>query len=353
MDHQRISAAEQTSSVEPRAFADLVLDLIESFGCTPTPKAYEVFFAYAAKNPPKVRLHIDAASEPDHVLSSFDLDRIHTELFRTPEGDRTAKESSAEAIEVTLNEVFELISTHIERTQAGQGRLETTAKAIDPGMNAAELQRIAADLAAETAATVQSGSALTSSLKERRAKLTDVRSDLAVAQRDAHADELTGLPGPRGYDAAVRSEWGRARAEGTLLALCLIDLDKFSQVNERFDPKTGDAVLRAIGRSLPTQTSEREIICRHGGQEFAILMPGRNATDAFRLAQDLRAWLERRRFYFRESGVDVGNLTASFGLSVLQGNTSAEQMVANASAMLVKAKDRGGNRVVSDTPPMI
>ena len=339
--------------VEPRAFANLVLDLIESFGCTPTPKAYEVFFAYASKRPPKVRLHVDAASAPDHVLRQFDLDQIHEETFRSPDGVWAKQDKSSEAIQVTLNEVFNLISAHVGQSQERQQRLAGTSRDIDENMSPAELQKVAAQLATETAHAVKSDEALSSTLIKKREALTEVREDLDVARREAITDELTGLLNARGFEQALEREIAGAVANGRHLSLCQLDIDNFSRINEMHDHRVGDAVLRAIGRTLPSQLAEGQTPGRNGGQTFALILPGRGAGDAVAQIETLRKYIAGRSFFLRGTGVDVGKLTASFGITVFTEKCTASDMLASAADMVSRAKKKGGNRVECDTRPTL
>lgn len=341
-----------TDRVQPRAFANLVLDLIDSFGCTPTPHAYEVFFAYASKRPAKLRLQVDAAAEPDHVLRTFDLERIHEAFFRTPGGGWAKQDKSAHAIEVTLKEVYALIDAHISSSREHQARLHSASAEIDPTMDAADLHNVAVRLASETDAMIEDQATLNRSLGESQTRLASVRADVRAARDEGQKDVLTGLWNRRGVDQALARAVQAAVANGMQLALCLVDLDRFGQINAKHGQPIGDAVLKCVGRALPAQLGERDIIGRRGGQAFAIVMPGRNASDAFRTIQYLRTYLAERKFFLRGTGVDVGRITASFGIAMLQ-SCSAADLLDRADEMLQQAKARGGNKVVSDTMPTL
>ncbi len=135
--------------------------------------------------------------------------------------------------------------------------------------------------------------------RERAAQQTllDVQRRLEEANRElervAHTDMLTGLANRRLLLARLEMEFSRARRHGTPLALLLIDLDRFKQVNDTRGHLVGDAVLRATGAELRALTRPEDIPARYGGEELALLLTDTGAdgarTAALRVWQQLRA----------------------------------------------------------------
>jgi diguanylate cyclase (GGDEF)-like protein len=95
-------------------------------------------------------------------------------------------------------------------------------------------------------------------------------------------DPLTGLYNRRYYERARKKEFKRARRYDRPLSLVLVDADRFKCINDAEGHPAGDEALRALGRTLKDVFRETDIVCRHGGDEFAILMP---ETDRDRAAQ--------------------------------------------------------------------
>jgi len=345
--------ADAAARVEPRTFANLVLDLIDSFGCKPTPKAYEVFFAYAAKAASPVRAAVDEAAAPDHVLTSFDLARIHHDHFRAPDGDWERQEKSSEAIELTLQEAAALIAAHTTQSREHQQRLRRVSREISDDMTPGQLRRLTDRLVSENDAALRQGADITDKLDGTRARLDTVRAELKAAREDGATDDLTGLKNARGFAAALQAELRRAVANGRQFSLCLIDIDGFQAVNAAHDHRVGDAVLMRIGRILAARIDDCDIACRHGGDEFAVIMPGRNAAAAFRLIEEIRAYIAQVTFTVRGTATEIGPVTASCGIAVLQAAADADEMLAAAAGMLDAAKARGGNCTRSDVAPIL
>ena len=135
---------------------------------------------------------------------------------------------------------------------------------------------------------------------------------------------------------------------GTVYSILIADVDHFKKVNDVYGHAAGDKVLVALSR-LFTRTFRKADICtRIGGEEFLIILPDTNSTQAYELA-------ERARFRANSMVVPMGNapsidITLSFGVtSSLSGNTeTANELIARADKALYLAKANGRNRVVVD-----
>jgi diguanylate cyclase (GGDEF)-like protein len=151
----------------------------------------------------------------------------------------------------------------------------------------------------------------------------------AAAHLSRH-DHLTGLQNRRAYEARLDAETARASARGGELSLCLLDLDRFKEVNDRFGHVAGDEVLRAVARGFADLRLHDDAF-RIGGDEFAVILPGCDPTEA-------RAAIRRV-----VDGLELSDLTArgiSFGVSfgVAARETDPKALHAAADFELTAAK---------------
>jgi diguanylate cyclase (GGDEF)-like protein len=152
----------------------------------------------------------------------------------------------------------------------------------------------------------------------------------------ADTDELTATLNRRAL--AARLDGALADASfATPVAVCIIDLDGFKEVNDSRGHDAGDAVLRAVAEALLTTARETDSVGRIGGDEFAVLLPGSAGDDAVRAAQRL---CDAVGVAGRLDGV-----TASVGLAVADLPIPAAALLANADRTMYQAKHAGGNRV--------
>ncbi len=104
----------------------------------------------------------------------------------------------------------------------------------------------------------------------------------------ARTDPLTGLANHRGFHQALRRDLERARRSEARLSLVMLDLDNFKAVNDSHGHPYGDEVLRSIGKCLGIAVDGAGTAARIGGEEFALIVPGRDAEAAFQVAERAR-----------------------------------------------------------------
>lgn len=168
---------------------------------------------------------------------------------------------------------------------------------------------------------------------------------LVDLQRLARTDVLTGLlnRGAVLADGASLLELNRRPARP--LALLLLDVDHFKQINDRWGHLAGDAVLRHVADVLVACVAEREhLLGRYGGEEFVLLLPGADHAQAHQCADRLRQAL--RESPARLDGAPV-RVTASIGLAIDQGSGDMERLLGEADAALYRAKAEGRDRTIS------
>jgi len=161
---------------------------------------------------------------------------------------------------------------------------------------------------------------------------------------ETRLDSLTGLHNRRAFEEMIQREVQLAARGNTPLTLLMMDLDHFKLLNDNWGHALGDRALRTFGGVLLTVTGSGDAVARLGGEEFAILLPGRSARSALSLAERLRATVEGLRL---SEGEELVRFTVSIGLSSLQpGETAFEPMLRRADRALYKVKRSGRNRVL-------
>ncbi|MDP6381442.1 MAG: diguanylate cyclase, partial [Phycisphaerae bacterium] len=174
-------------------------------------------------------------------------------------------------------------------------------------------------------------------------QLKDVNRRLA---EQAQVDELTGLVNRRRFYEILSGEFERIRRYAGPLSMLMCDIDHFKQVNDTTGHAFGDLVLRRVASVLEKGCRKVDAVCRYGGDEFAVVMPGTTSDNAFRLAERLRKALGKTAV---EDGEDRAKVTASFGIAGVEAGqaTNPDDLVRLSDKALYAAKRGGRNRTIN------
>jgi diguanylate cyclase (GGDEF)-like protein len=163
--------------------------------------------------------------------------------------------------------------------------------------------------------------------------------------RYAFTDYLTGLK-TRGYfEQQLELEFKRSERKKEHIALLMIDIDHFKQLNDTYGHHVGDQVLRDVSAILIKDMREVDTVARYGGEEFVIILPETNGPGALLVAERLRKGVEQAKF-FAGSPDQVERLSISIGIAIYDTDAQFKRdLIEFADAALYAAKSSGRNQV--------
>ena len=157
----------------------------------------------------------------------------------------------------------------------------------------------------------------------------------------SYLDGLTGIFNRRFFELRIMEEIERARRCGTGLAVVIADIDQFKKLNDEFGHLLGDEVLRQVSSLFHQQLRKIDVVCRYGGEEFAILLTNTSAQHALSVIEKLRRLVEGWQF----PGVPR-KVTISAGIAAFpEHGTTRDELIRAADTGLYAAKQAGRNRV--------
>lgn len=159
-----------------------------------------------------------------------------------------------------------------------------------------------------------------------------------------HTDNLTGLYNQRHLMSALENEMERTRRTGRNTAIIVLDLDHFKRVNDTWGHEAGNQVLRVTAQCLLSAIRRIDVACRFGGEEFVVILPNSDLTEAVKVAERIRSTIERTEV---ETEAGVIPVTASLGVDVYRAdqNEAPEAFISRADGFLYQAKAGGRNQV--------
>jgi len=163
----------------------------------------------------------------------------------------------------------------------------------------------------------------------------------------AVTDSLTGLHNRRYLDTHLPVLLSRATGRERPLTVIMIDFDHFKRVNDQYGHDGGDDVLREFATRLRTKIRGMDVMCRYGGEEFAIVLPDTDLASAAAVAERIRDAVSEEPFLLAGGKHQIA-MTISIGIASLRlmGGDTVEALFARTDAALYEAKKKGRNRIV-------
>lgn len=157
----------------------------------------------------------------------------------------------------------------------------------------------------------------------------------------ANLDGLTGIFNRRYFETKILEKMAEADRYAGKMSLLMLDIDRFKNINDEFGHLLGDEVLKQVSTLLAHNLRRVDLLCRYGGEEFAIIAPATTEANATILAGKLRTLIEHHEF----PGIPRF-ITASFGVAEFpMHGTTRDSLVRAADSALYLAKQSGRNRV--------
>jgi diguanylate cyclase (GGDEF)-like protein/PAS domain S-box-containing protein len=179
-------------------------------------------------------------------------------------------------------------------------------------------------------------------LEDALAELEKSRDEIQLHNDElrvlAKCDPLTGVSNRRSFMNYAEHHFDFVSDGSAEMSIVMVDIDHFKRVNDEHGHAIGDEVIQGVAQEL-LANSDRDSVCRYGGEEFCLLLRDTSAEQA-------RAVAERMRRAIAADGFTVVPVTASFGISTRSESTrSLSQLIERADEALYASKDRGRDRV--------
>ncbi len=227
--------------------------------------------------------------------------------------------------------------------QTLQGASRELAAASDP----AAVKTMVDNLTSATSKVLQENQSLEKRLADSTAEVRRLKDHLEQVRRDATTDGLTNLANRKAFDEEVERACAEADAQGTTLALAVLDIDHFKSFNDTWGHQTGDQVLRYVASVIGRVGAPPRFSARYGGEEFAMIFPRESIRQVERTLEEIREEVSSRMLKRRSTNEDLGAITISAGFSERRRGEPVHSALERADAALYASKRNGRNRVTS------
>jgi diguanylate cyclase len=213
-----------------------------------------------------------------------------------------------------------------------------------------ELSRILDQVAAATrqvqSATLRSREETLKTQEEVRAaeqKIRELQTELTRVSAKVREDQLTGALNRRGLEEEFDRSCAASERRQEPMSLALLDIDDFKVLNDTHGHMAGDYALVHLAKVIRSTVRPTDVVCRYGGEEFVILLPGTSLQDSIVVVSRLQRELTKRFFLHDNQRL---LLTFSAGVAERRSGETREQTIGRADAAMYQAKRSGKNRVM-------
>jgi diguanylate cyclase len=337
---------------EGATLARQTFELMLEHGVVPNSVNYDLWLQYKSGDNPALTLAMDAhIAAGDPFTPELCVDLCHR--FLTPSDPTAQIILTGERMARDLVQVVDFLRRGEEKTGDYGRTLELAASDLNAALGPEQISQIVSSLAAATLDMAQHNHRLSQQLQTATQEAEVLRTRLESVRVESLTDSLTGLANRRMFDETLRIRIEEARAQRGDLCLLLCDVDHFKRFNDTWGHHTGDQILRFLASTLQANALGDWLVARHGGEEFAVIMPRASIKAAAHSAEALRHAVQNKRLRRRSTNEDLGQVTVSMGIAQLQAGDTPQGLIERADACLYSSKRNGRNRVTTDASPVL
>lgn len=342
------NSASNAVSVDERtrlfALAHSALARIAESGLLPDPATYEVWFAYLSGADYALVRDVDALIESGDVTPAA-MRTIHDRHLSTQQTVQrllTVGESLCEEARKVGTAVG---AANASVDQFGRG-LDTATDRLGAIDGHVALDTIVADLIKSTDRIKRTNTRLQAQLRQSEVQVRQLQHSVEFLQVESTTDPVTAVGNRKLFDHTLVRMVEQSQATGAGLALALADVDRFKDFNDLYGHQIGDDVLRLVASVIKGTVRADDLICRYGGDEFAILLPRTGRDEALAISETVRRAVSEKGLLRRSTQQALGRISVSIGVAEHRRGDAADALLNAADACLLDAKRKGRNCVI-------
>ena len=250
-----------------------------------------------------------------------------------------------DGLEKQLSQLLTTVSRYLETSSEQSEQYAAIQARLASADTVEKIQAVVEVLMTNSVQGQRDAEELRSNLKDAQTQTLALQTKLVKAEKLASLDALTTLPNRRTFEAFLEKAVEESHSDYTPLCVIMADIDHFKKINDKFGHPTGDAMLKQFARILQSSVRSTDMVARYGGEEFVLILKKTPMGNARQIAERIRGNVLVSKWIDPNTNVDIGGLTASFGIAEINDNETAKGIVERADQRLYVAKNNGRNRV--------
>jgi len=309
-----------------------------------TPENYAIWYEYVSGKNTKL---IDAIHLLDKQHASFS-DNVLRELYIThiANAHQAAVNQLSASVKKIINDFLIKIASEGEGLSNYANTLSEFSKRVEGVDDVNDIKQLISHLLEETRKQESSTQNMQMSLETIATEMKNLRAEVAKLNAEATTDALTKINNRRAFDIEVDNCVNNSKSQEKPLCVLFVDMDRFKIFNQKFGHTIGDKVLRFVATLLKNNIKGSDFVARFNGDQFIILLPETEYSDALIVAENIRERLSKQTLSDSAAKKELGTITASIGVADYQSGESSEGLIRKADKCMYEAKQSGRNRVV-------
>lgn len=329
------------STLESRELLKQAIAFIGVHQLSASPVNYTVCYEHLLGTQPLLKQAVDQALLENIPITDQTM-KLWFETFLSEYDLASLRQSQADMIGViaTLTESTIMAEDNVD--QFGHSLREGEKGLVDPNSS---IEWIVTHLLASTKSTQVSMGLLRQQVLQSRQEIDVLRSRLEKVTEEALTDPLTGLINRKGLTKAIETVLLHLEELKVCPCLLMIDIDHFKKINDTYGHLLGDNVINAIGGTLKNQIKGKDTAARFGGEEYCVLLPETELSDAVKVAENIRIAVEKMRIKRSRDQQEICRITISIGVARYRPGMPLADWFEHADSALYRSKEEGRNRV--------
>ncbi len=312
------------------------LSQIAALKLEPSPEMYGIWYSYFKQDNQDLISAVDNIVKENPRPQQESFSGILNKWRQNDRQERKYQHSVSEVVSDTLKNA-QNISKNTGEFNNAVSEFMNSEKEISPEM--------IEHLFESSRQTLALNQELLQKLEETQAKMKIVTRDYEVMKRELITDSLTGVYNRRHFDQELPLALQETEESKAPCCLLIVDIDHFKKFNDTWGHHIGDTVLRFVAQTVAKCFEVKDVVCRYGGEEFAVLMPYTSKSDAKKLAIKLCNIISKKEMYNKVTGESLGHITLSIGVSEKTKRETVQEWFIRTDEALYAAKKGGRNQV--------
>lgn len=338
-------APEQISEPESAELLRLTLPLMARYKVPVTPRNYAVWFDFVRGSNPQMKAEIQQLIDTHATFTSELNDQLY-EKYKSDCDVRQFAKIHSEMSEL-MGDLSQSLKQAGNQAQHFGGHLDGVVESVQHKTGIDDILDLLKSLLEETRSMRKSTQLLHEHLEAKSREIDLLQEELQKEKKRSSTDPLTGLANRQALIETL-TQMSQTTDKPDDLALIMVDIDHFKEINDRHGHLIGDRVIRFVAQVLKDNTKGRDLAARYGGEEFLVMLPDTGLRGAGALAEKIRTTVANAKLIRSDNKQPLGQITISIGVAGYHPGEDMLETINRADQSLYRAKQGGRNQTTID-----